>query len=265
MRPTPLLFVTLFLAAGALTQQEPARADKPAAPKAPFVFEAGTVELRALVERCGAYLQRNILLDDGELFPSRGQRQGGANAEAAPAVELQLPIVTDRDGCEEVLAHLLWSRNLALTPLDEAKGLWEVLSMHGPRAREIVTRAVHRTPEQVLARPALRQFVSVVYTLEHTNAMQATNSLRPFFAQFGQGQSNQPQVVLGNVGNATAMLLTGPQDLVAAALRTLQQADVPQPEGPRAELEQRVEQLAQQLAGLQQRLAALEQKPAKGG
>ena len=75
----------------------------------------------------------------------------------SPSVELQLPVVTDRDGCEELLYGLLWTRGLVVVPLDEAKGVYEVLSVHGQRAREFGSRCVQRTPEQVLARPALRQ------------------------------------------------------------------------------------------------------------
>ncbi len=262
MQPLHHLFASAILAVAGVTQGQPPRADEPATPKAPFVFEAGAIEVRALVERCGAYLQRNILLDDGELFAAPGQRKGGADAAIGPIVELQLPVVTHRDGCEEMLGHLLWSRGLALTPLDEAKGLWEVLSLYGPRARDIAARAVQRTPEQVLARPALRQFVSVVHNLQHTHAAHAANALRPFFSQMGP--NNVQQLALGNVGNSTAMLLTGPQDLVAVALHMLTRADVPQPEGQRAELEQRVDQLARQVEALVQRLAALDEKLPKG-
>jgi hypothetical protein len=279
MTRSPSMFAGVALAvltAGPVRcQQGPPTAERPAekpAAKAPFVFEPGVVDVRTLIQRCGTYLQRNILVDDVELMPNRkSQRPApppaagapGAAAEPAPdtpSVELQLPVVTDRDGCEELLCSLLWVRGLVVVPLDEGKGVYEVLSMHGPRAREVPMRAVPRTPEQVLARPALRQFVTVVTTLKHVNATIATNALRPFFASVNQNQSALA-LSLGNVGNASAMLISGPQDAVAYALRLLQAVDVPQPpEQQKTELEARFEALQRQHEALLQRVAALEAK-----
>lgn len=266
---TVLTLSSLVVAANG--QNDLARpADKSNAAKAPFVFEPGVVELRTLIERCGAYLQRNILVDDNELIPAKGQQggrrgaapaaAGGADTVSSPVIELQLPVVTDRDGCEELLTSLLWARGLALVPLDEPKRVYEVLSMSGPRQREIPQRAVQRTPEQVLARPTLRQFVSVVYTLKHTRADVANNALRPFFAASGNSVGS---LNLGNVGNQTSILLSGPQDLVANALLLLQSADVPQPPEAKTDLTVRLDALAQQHEQVLQRVAALEEKVGK--
>ncbi|MCA8963715.1 MAG: hypothetical protein KDC48_02455, partial [Planctomycetes bacterium] len=175
-------------------------------------------------------------------------------------VVLQLPVVTDQAGCEDLLTGFLWSFGLALVPIDEAKNVYEVLSMNGARGREVMMRTSRRTPEQVLARPASKRFVTVVQPLEHTNATIATNALRPFFASYGG--NNASQLMLGNVGNSRSMVLSGPQDQVANALLVLQQADVEASEP--TPIEQRVEQLAQQLAEqnaeLQRRIAELERK-----
>jgi hypothetical protein len=271
MNAFSLVLTLPTLLAAPLAQTDTARPNDKAAPapaKAPFVFERGPVELRELIERCGSYLQRNILVDDNELAPNRPKAQGRLPAaqpaaEAATAcVELQMPVVTDRDGCEELLSSLLWTRGLTLVPLDEKKGVYEVLSMNGPRQREVVMRAVHRTPEQVLARPSLRQFVTVVKELRHTNAQVAVNSLRPFLANIN---SNAVGLNCGNNGNTTSVLLNGPQDLVANALLLLQTGDVPQPPEQRPELTQRLDTLARQNEQLAQRVAALEAKLAKQG
>ncbi len=274
MKPPALAFVLPALLAAALAQNEARPADRAPATKPPFVFEPGLVELRTVIERCGIYLQRNILVDDSALMPNAARRAkpvpaGAAAQPAAPAdgptgpfVELQLPVVTDANGCEEMLSSLLWSRGLALVPLDEKKGVYEVLAMGGPRAKEIMARAVTRTPEQVLARPSLRQFVMVVKELQHTNAQIANNALRPFFSANG---NPNPNLTIGNIGNATTILLTGPQDMVATALQLLQTADVPQPPDARPELTQRLDTLAQQNAQLAQRIAALEEKLGKQG
>jgi hypothetical protein len=270
MRTLPCMIAAIAAVAAAVPcQQEPRAAERPAdkpAPKAPFVFEPGVVGVRTLIDRCGTYLQRNILVDDVELMPNRKQRPAPPAAAGAagaaepppdgPSVELQLPVVTDRDGCEELLQGLLWTRGLAIVPVDEAKGVYEVLAMSGQRGREVQMRALQRTPEQVLARPALRQFVTVVTSLEHVNANFATNSLRPFFSV--QGQTPFGSVSLGTAGTATSLLLNGPQDAVANALRLLRAVDVPQPPDVKPELEARFEALSRQHEALLQRVAALE-------
>jgi hypothetical protein len=268
----PILIGPTLLAAA--VAQDPGRtADKTAA-KAPFVFEAGVIELRTLITRCGSYLQRNILIDDRELAVADGQGQrlapqrpvpqpppaAGAPAGGAPAakegptgpfVELQLPVVTDRDGCEELLTSLLWARGLSLVPLDEQKGVYEVLAMAGNRRAEIQGRAVLRTPEQVLARPNLRQYVTVACPLRHTNPNMATNTLRAFFNN---------QFLIGNVGNSPAVVLSGPQDQIVQALRLLTAADVPPQQEQRPELEARLDALTRQNEALAKRLEALESK-----
>jgi len=277
MKSTALPLAIALLAVTTVAQNNAPATEKPAA-KAPFVFEPGVVELRTLVERCGTYLQRNILLDDSELMAgsasARNKQQrpapaavaapagaGAAEGPAGPSVELQLPIVTDRNGCEELLTSLLWARGLALVPLDESKAVYEVLAINGPRAREITARAVQRTPEQVLARPTLRQFVTVVYKLEHTNSNVASNALRPFFAN--NGNSNSAMLNLGNAGNSTSLVLSGPQDQVANALQVLAAADVPQPPDLRSDVDARIDALAKQNEQLLKRITALEEKVGK--
>lgn len=263
--------VAIALAVPAFAQTPTAN---PAPAKAPFVFEAGTVELRALVDRCASYLQRNILIDPIEVQSTpaaqgNARGKGGQGADAGTgsglAFELQLPVVTDRDGCEEMLYSLLWSKGLTMVPLDEAKGVYEVLSMHGQRARELLQRAVTRTPAEVLARPRLRQWVLVAMNLKHINATIATNALRPFFASGSQ----QAPLVIGNAGTSSTVLLCGPQDSVAGAILVLQTADVVQAD-VFTEQQTRTEQLAKQTAELavrldqfellRQRIAALEKK-----
>lgn len=223
--------------------QTPAAPAAPAPAKAPFVFEAGTHELRPLVDRCAAYLQRNILIDGKELITINGQGP----------FELQMPVVTDRDGCEEMLESLLWTKGLTIVPLDEAKGVYEILSTVGMRSREILQRAPVRTTQDVLARPRLRHWVTVAYTSKHINATLASNVLRPFFAY----SSGQPSLTIASAGHAATLLLCGPQDTVAGALTLLQIADVAQAEVA-SEQQARIEQLTKQVAELAQRLAMVD-------
>ena len=259
LRPSVVAFVLVAFVTPAAGQTSPTT---PAPAKAPFVFEAGLQELRPLVHRCAAYLQRNILLDPRELQLVQGnaRRQGGAQApqEATEGltIELQSPVVTDRDGCEELLQGLLWTQGLAIVPLDEAKGVYEVLAMAGQRAREITQRAPNRTVAEVLARPRLRSWVTVAMPLKHINATIATNALRPFFAS----TSGPSQVLtLGNVGSSSTILMCGPQDTVASAIAVLQAADTDQGQAA-AEQNTLLERLAKRVAELESRLAAVDGK-----
>ncbi len=283
MKALVTVLTALSLAATCICQQAAPAAKRAAAAKpkvvlkvhnpeekAPFVFEAGDVELIDLIERCGTYLHYNILFDGAALSSTmagvRRARVARAKAPAnaqqdptSPMVSLQLPVVTDHNGCEELLSSILWSHGLSLVPLDEQKAVYEVLHLQGPRAPEIIGSAVRRTAEQVLARPMLRHFVTVVYNLEHTNAQMAHNALRPFFARRGNGNGN---LQVGNFGNRIGIILSGPQFMVATAVEMLMQADVPSPDSPHI-LEAQVQDLTEENASLAKRLAALEEKIAK--
>ena len=193
--------------------QEPTTRQNPKGPP-PFVAPAGEEDLTQLIDRCAAYLQRNILYSTEEMVGGKG----------IPQVKLQQPVTTDRDGCEVFLSQMLHRAGFALTQVDEKGTMLEVIAMSGPRGREVAQRAVMRNPEEVLARPDLRVPVTVVLKLEHTNANIATNALRPFF--FSNG-SPAGAMTIGNVGNNTAMLISGMQDQVAQAIRIVRAGDVP--------------------------------------
>jgi type II secretory pathway component GspD/PulD (secretin) len=236
------------------------------AKKAPFVFEAGDADLLELIERCGAYLQFNILVNGSELHSTGGGRnRGRAPAKKVPVVEprlvvsLQLPVVTDDDGCEELLSSMLWSHGLALVALDRNKSVYEVLSRQGPRMREIIASSARQTPEQVLARPMLRSYVTTVMQTKHINAMLANNALRPFFSAWGQ-QGNPDSLMIGTVGSKSSVLISGPQFMVASALKLLQEADVPESELTNS-IEKRFEEVLVANESLRRRIEQLERRP----
>jgi len=245
MTPKTTLFLLSALATACLTPgaQDPKKA--PAGP--PFVLEAGELKINELIDRSAAYLKRNILTNEQEMANTA---QGGS------VFKLQQPISTDHDGCEDLLTSLLHTRGFAILPLDESKGVYEVISMNGPRQREVCSRAAQRTPAQILARPNLKMPVSVVVPLAHINATIATNALRPFFASTGSPQGSG-SLTIGNVGNNTAMLMSGMQDQIANAIRLLQVADTPgAPDAPGTA--ERLEALTQRVAALEEKLAGKE-------
>ena len=223
--------------------QDPKKA--PAAP--PFALAAGELKIGDLIDRAADYLKRNILVHEQELANT---------GQTSNVFKLQQPIVTDHDGCEELLTTMLYARGFAVMALDESKGLYEVVSMNGPRAREVFNRAAQRSSEQVLARPNLKMPVTVVVPMKHTNATIATNALRPFFASAGSPQG-AGSLSIGNVGNNSAMLLSGMQDQVANAIRLVQLADVP-PAADSPGTAERLEALTQRVAALEAKLAGKE-------
>lgn len=263
--------VALALLAGAPRSQEKiakARTGRgDAAARAPFVFEPGEIALDALITRCAGYLQRNILVDTTELLAIAGTRRNRlpqqprqapppAVEPAVPTVEFTVPVVTDAAGCEELLSGLLWAHGLVMLAVDRQKDVYEVLAMAGPRAREVAARAVVRSAEEVLARPALREFVTVVCSLQHVDAMTMVNGLR------GPTQ-NTAQLTFGTFGTSGTLTLTGPQDQVAIALQIVALADVPaKADASPGSLGDQVRKLTEQCERLRQRLEALEKRQA---
>jgi hypothetical protein len=257
MKPSSAVAIALSFAAPLFTSsglaQDPKTPPANPAPSQPgttvvpgqFVIEAGEVALPALIDRAATYLGRNILTDAREL---------AAGSPAKSVLRLQQRIVTDRCGCEEMLASVLQTHGLALTWADQKAGIMEVLNMSGPRSREVTQRAQARSVDEVLAQPNLKLPVTVTVPLQHINATIATNALRPFFASIG-GPQGGATLTLGNVGSSGAMVMNGMQDQVAAAIQMLQKVDQP----PKAPTEETLD-LRRQLKALEARLKALEEK-----
>ncbi|MBL8728954.1 MAG: hypothetical protein JNM25_11025 [Planctomycetes bacterium] len=218
--------------------------DKPPAAK-PFVLEAGEIKLTEFVDRCAGYLQWNVLSNAPELASCPMQE-----------IRTQNRIEVDHDGCVELLSSMLARGNFVLTVLDEDKHLYEIIAANGPRNREIVNRAVRRTPEEILARPTLRMPVTTVLELKHTNSTIAVNALRPFFASAGSAGS--PSLTIGNMGNTSTVMLSGLQDQVATAIGMVRTGDVPMPAEAETGDLGRIEAIERRLAVIEKRLKALE-------
>lgn len=226
----------------------PAVAQDSDAPGKMFALEAGNYELVELIDVAAGYLDWNILTNDQEIMNSA---MGGSQ------VKLQNPVRTDTSGCEDLITTILVTKGFAVRVLDQSKQLYEVIALHGPRVRELFSSPPQKTPEQILSRANLRMPVATVVQLQHVNAIIATNSLRPFFAQ---GGSPTNSITIGNVGGAGSVLLSGMQDQVANAIRILREADVPQPGEQTVAISQQIESLKQRIAKLEKELAELKGK-----
>ncbi|MFO1076195.1 MAG: hypothetical protein U1E73_00550 [Planctomycetota bacterium] len=178
-------------------------------------IDAGSIEVRDLIDRSAAFLGWNVLATDQEL------------GMAGSAFKLQNAVDLDREACQEFLTTTLSTRSVAVRTLDSEKNLFEIIALNGPRSREVFAAPPQRTVTEVLAHPNLRMPVAVALQLEHINAMIACNSLRPFFAQSG-AMGNA--LTIGSGGSTSTMLISGMQDQVANAIRLVQQCDVKQPE-----------------------------------
>jgi type II secretory pathway component GspD/PulD (secretin) len=206
---------------------------------ASFVLDAGDHRTSDLVDKAAQFLGRNILFCEQE------------TAQCGPGggtLRLQQRVEVDATGCEELLCSLLFVRGLALVPIDEARGVYEVLAMAGPRGRELQSRAPLRTVDDVLARPQLRMFVTTTLLLKNINANIATNALRPFLAV--GGNANTASLTLGTAGSNNGLVLAGFQDQVAAVIRMIRNLD----DGAAKEHAQGDERIAE----LERRIAALE-------
>ena len=249
MRLHPLAVLLCSLAAALQDPPPAARAAAPPPASKPrddtairidqsgFVLRAGAIDPQELVEATAKFLGRNILWAASE----RGQGRG-------EPFDLQKDLALDARGCEEVVSKLLYSRGFVIMPLHADKGLFEVVSMNGSRAREVMGAAIARTPEEILRQPDLKMVVYTQLELQHIDANYAANSLRPFFAQTA---ANQPTMVIGTAGSTSTLLLSGFQDQVAQALRLVRVCDRPETRPQQVQIEQRLAAIEQQLQALQ--------------
>jgi hypothetical protein len=179
-----------------------------------MLLPAGHIGLRELIDATATFLQWNILFAPSELQQSA----------SGSMIELQTPMPVDAKSCEEVVSELLYNKGFVLLARNRERHMFEVVFIPGQRGREVMSGAETRTPDEVLARPTLKQPVSVVVPLQNTNATIATNALRPFFAQAG-GAGGAGGLTLGTTGTNNALLITGIQSQVADAIRLLRKVD----------------------------------------
>lgn len=206
---------------------------QPSLRRTDFVLEAGEHALPELIDRAAVWLGRNYLTSENDF-------QG-----PAMTVRLQTEMHLDEDGLDTALGHLLFARGFAVMTLSEELGLYEVVSLNGPRRGEVMNRAVERSPEEVLERQDRIEMVSTTVVVHHLNAQIAVNSLRPFFAQ----SSPATGLTVGSTGDTRTVVLQGFAPQVATAIRMLHRADEAAADAQQREhlerIEQRVEQLEQ--------------------
>lgn len=272
---SPLL--ALVLAASVLAGQVPAPKPAPGAPAiqpiaAPvptvaanavgtirrdattLVLGAGKHVLADVLREVAAFLEANVTVDPREML------------DTSDTVLLQTAMQLDRPQAEEALAEFVYARRCVLVVRDADKRIYEVISLQGPRAREVFAAAPTRTPAAIRQRPDLKQPVTTSVALRNVNAVVATNGLRPMFAQAGGAGSG---LTLGTGGDPRTIVVTGLQHEVARVLDVLAQVDggagpavAPPPDLQQsvADLTRAVEALTKTVEALQRRVAELEQR-----
>jgi general secretion pathway protein D len=123
---------------------------------------------------------------------------------------------------------MLYIKGFAVVPRGEGPlEMLEIVSMSGPRNREVTNGARYVTPDELhVYRNQTGVPILTTVTLKNINATIATNALRPFFASTS-APTGGGGPTLGNVGNNTAMLIQGFGPQVYAAVKLLELVDVP--------------------------------------
>lgn len=239
-----LVALAALAAAPAPAQQvvvpaEPGRAAVQA-DKDGLVLPAGEFAVVELIESVARFLCRNYLYDPGPVLAAQG-------------FTLQRRIALDALGAEELLYALLSTREFAVLPLDESRGVYQVVSLRpDPRRSDVVVATPWRPADEILRRPRLREIVVTAVELDAADAQTIAAVLRNAFAVNGQWR---PGSLLANAGDRRFLVLHGYRDVVAPAIlfaRQLDRVSAPRPADPALErlarLEAEVQALKAQLA-----------------
>ncbi|HZN39885.1 MAG TPA: hypothetical protein VFD82_13830 [Planctomycetota bacterium] len=239
--------VLLALSAPALAQQvvAPGTATRGAiiAAKDGLTLPAGEFTVAELIEAVAVYLCRNYLYDQAVVDGARG-------------FTLQRSVALDALGSEEMLYALLSARNLAAVPLDELRGVFQIIALGtNPPQPGPIAAIPWRSPEEILQRPRLRELVMTAVDLKQVDAQQIAQALRNHFSMLGQWQ---PGVMTACASGRHTLLLHGYRDQLAQTILLMRQLDKLQADEPpvSAEVRQRLDALEREVAALRAELKA---------
>lgn len=208
-----------------------------------LTLPAGDFSVADLISAVSGYLCRNYLFEPDVV-------------DKVPGFTLQRSISLDALGSEEMLYSLLAARGLTALPIDELRGVFQIVPLAQDRRTLPVTNVPWRTPEEILRRPRLRELVMTAMTLRHADAQQLMNALR---AQFSLQGMWQPGVPTASASGTDTLLLHGYRDQIAPLLLVVQQIDrlaEPRP-APATVTPPASDELLRRLAALEQEVAAL--------
>lgn len=203
----------LLLAATAAAQQPIVAASSQHGPivatKDGLTLPAGEFSVADLIDAVAGFLCRNYLYDHAEVAKAQG-------------FTLQRRIGLDALGSEDLLYALLAARNLTALPVDELRGVFQIVSLSPDQRSTPLATVPWRTPQEILLRPRLRELVLTAVVLHHADAGQLANSLR---AQFSFQGMWQPGIPTATASGPRTLLLHGYRDHVAATIQMVQLVD----------------------------------------
>jgi hypothetical protein len=234
-----------FAASGAATAQQvivPASTSHEAvtATIRGLTLPAGEFSVVEVVEAVASYLCRNYLYDAEELAKVSGFR-------------LQRDLALDAVGSEETLLTLLAARDLVALPLDEHRGLYQIVARGTAQRAMPIAPVPWRSADEILRRPRLRDFVMTAIQVEFADANVLANAMRSHFALQGMWQ---PGMTCATAAGPKTLLLHGYRDQLAMTILVVQQIDrlsAPPPVANSPALE-RLEALEREVAELRAEL-----------
>lgn len=201
-----------------------------------LVLPAGEFTVSELIDATATYLCRNFLYDPNAVLRAKG-------------FTLQRPIALDALGAEEMLYALLASRDFAVLPLDEVRGVFQIvlLEQNQPGVTALASTP-WRTAEEILRRPQLREIVFTAVELQNADAQQFVSLVRNAFTYGGW----RPGCLVASASERRTVMLHGYRDQVANAITLATRFDQwSRPALPVSdEVQTRLRQLEQEVAAL---------------
>lgn len=214
------------------------------ATKEGLVLPAGDFTVADLIAAVSGYLCRNYLFEPDVV-------------DKVPGFTLQRSIALDALGSEEMLYSLLAARGLAALPIDELRGVFQILALAPDRRTLPVTNVPWRTPDEILRRPRLRELVMTAVALQHADAQQLMAALRTQFSLQGMWQ---PGVPTASASGPNTLLLHGYRDQIAPLLLIVQQIDKLAEPAAAAVPVPAIEPLVRRLEALEREVASLREE-----
>lgn len=204
-----------------------------------LTLPAGEFTVADLIGATAAYLCRNYVYDADTVGRAAG-------------FTLQRPLALDALGSEELLHGLLAARQLAALPIDELRGIHQIVSLAPDQNGSPAVCPPWRTPDEILRRPRMRDLVMTAIDLAEADAEHLAQALRAHFCVAGTWR---PGILMAWASERRTLLLHGYRDQVAQVILLARQVDRSTTPA-RDELRQRVEHLERELAELRALLAA---------
>ncbi|MBL8748120.1 MAG: hypothetical protein JNK78_03100 [Planctomycetes bacterium] len=207
-----------------------------------LVLPTGDFTVAEVIDAVAAFLCRNYLYDP-------------ADVERTEPFRLQRPLALDAIGAEEILHALLASRELAAIPLDERRGIHQVIPI-GPNTNGTamaLIAAPWRTPDEILRRPGPHELVTTAVDVRFADVQQVAAALRAHFGSIGPWR---PGALLAFASSPGILLLHGYRDQIAQVLVLTQRLERTVAPPPDAQLLRRLEALEREVADLRAQIAA---------